>query len=66
MGPLDGSGHFGFFATPLVYWIGFFTVVTQEYQSIVSNTTDAINDVSMANAQCTLVLRPIFWSILIN
>lgn len=36
--------------------------MTQEYQSIVSNTTDAINDVSMANAQFTLVLRPIFWS----
>ena len=40
--------------------------MTQEYQSIVSNNADAINDVSMANAQFTLVLRPIFWSILIN
>ena len=49
-GLLDGSGHFGFFATPLVYWIGFFTVMTQEYQSIVSNNADAIDDVSMANA----------------
>ena len=63
-GLLDGSGHFGFFATPLVYWIGFFTVMTQEYQSIVSNNADAINDVSMANAKSTL--RPILWSILIN